>query len=87
MTGKQTTVMWLGLLLIVTRLFTTRQFHDIWSEIVSGATGKTGGTSGKHGGGGWDWNPLDHLPPLFPNMLPISVQTQTPLIPTKPTIV
>lgn len=34
MTGKQNTVMWLGLLLVATRLFTTRQWADIWTKTI-----------------------------------------------------
>lgn len=37
MNGKQTTVMWLGLLLIAARLFTTGQWGDLWSVFGSGS--------------------------------------------------
>lgn len=40
MTGKQQTVMWLGLLLIVVRLFTTNQWSALWGTV------KTGGNPG-----------------------------------------
>lgn len=43
MTGKQTTVLWMGLILIILRLFTTGQWHDIWSVILQGQ--KSGGGS------------------------------------------
>lgn len=36
MNGKQTTVMWLGLLLIAMRLFTTGQWGNLWSVFGSG---------------------------------------------------
>jgi len=36
MTGKQSAVMWLGLLLIVTRLFTTKQWSDLWAAFGTG---------------------------------------------------
>lgn len=42
MTGKQTTVMWMGLILIMLRLFTTNQWHDIWAVILQGQTSKGG---------------------------------------------
>jgi hypothetical protein len=31
MTGKQSAVLWLGLALIITRLFTTNQWSELWS--------------------------------------------------------
>ena len=36
MTGKQHAVLWLGLLLIMARLFTTHQWHEIWGVIGNG---------------------------------------------------
>lgn len=36
MTSKQLTVMWMGILLVVLRFFTSNQFSLIWSDIVSG---------------------------------------------------
>jgi hypothetical protein len=55
MTGKQTAVMWLGLLLIVTRLFTTDQWSELWGTISTktpaqkvsiGTQGSNGSNSG-----------------------------------------
>lgn len=45
MNGKQNAVMWMGLTLIVVRLFTTSQWHDIWSTILKGAGKSSGGPS------------------------------------------
>lgn len=45
MTGKQEAVMWLGLTLIVVRLFTTSQWSDIWATLLKGATKGGGGPS------------------------------------------
>ena len=42
MTGKQQAVMWLGLTLILTRLFTTNQWKDIWATILKGNSGSSG---------------------------------------------
>jgi hypothetical protein len=42
MTGKQSAVMWLGLLLIVLRLFTTGQWSALWDVVNNGESG-TGG--------------------------------------------
>lgn len=39
MSGKQHAVMWLGLLLVITRMFTTGQWKSIWS--VVGGSGIT----------------------------------------------
>lgn len=36
MSGKATAVMWMGILLIVTRLFTTGQIHDLTGIFQSG---------------------------------------------------
>lgn len=48
MTGKQSAVMWLGLLLVITRLFTTGQWHTIWGAIgTSPASTSSGSTVGK----------------------------------------
>lgn len=33
MTGKQSGVLWLGLLLVVVRLFTTNQWSELWSSV------------------------------------------------------
>lgn len=38
MTGKQTGVMWMGLLLIALRMFTDGQFNAIWTDILSGSS-------------------------------------------------
>jgi hypothetical protein len=35
--GKQHAVLWLGLILIIVRLFTTEQWHDIWTSISNGS--------------------------------------------------
>ncbi len=52
MTGKQQAVMWMGLTLIVLRLFTTSQWKDIWGTILKGGGGSSSG-------GGFDFlNPI-----------------------------
>lgn len=51
MTGKQHAVLWLGLLLILVRMFTTKQWHDIWSGISNGQVIGSGGSSGSSGSG------------------------------------
>ena len=56
MTGKQQAVMWMGLTLIILRLFTTNQWKDIWKTILKGS----GGGSSSSGGGGFD--PLNPIP-------------------------
>lgn len=48
MNGKQNTVMWLGLLLIFTRLFTTGQWSQIWHTLSPAAAA---GTSSSQNGG------------------------------------
>ncbi len=51
MTGKQTAVMWLGLLLIITRLFTTGQWSHLWGSLTTNTAGGTGSaSSGKSSG-------------------------------------
>lgn len=40
MTGKQQAVMWMGLILIVLRLFTTNQWSDIWKTVLKGGGNK-----------------------------------------------
>lgn len=37
MTKKQQAVMWMGLLLIILRLFTTSQWKSIWNTILQGS--------------------------------------------------
>jgi hypothetical protein len=37
MTGKSHAVLWLGFTLIIVRLFTTKQWHDIWGTLGNGA--------------------------------------------------
>lgn len=61
MTGKQNTVMWMGLLLIITRFFTTRQFKDIWDEIVAGGGGASS-VGGSIGGAIGGLDPFQFLP-------------------------
>src|SRR5271163_196372 len=56
MTGKQNAVMWLGLILVVTRLFTTKQWSQLWG---------TFGTSS----GGSDVIPLGLPSPIAPAVL------------------
>jgi hypothetical protein len=41
MTSKQVTVMWLGILLIAARLFTTKQWSAIWGTIGTESTTPT----------------------------------------------
>jgi len=55
MNGKQQAVMWMGLTLIILRLFTTSQWKDIWGTILKGSGGKS-----SSGGGGFD--PLNPIP-------------------------
>jgi hypothetical protein len=38
MTGKQAAVMWLGLILIMLRLFTTDQWHEVWGTLTTKTT-------------------------------------------------
>jgi hypothetical protein len=35
--GKQHAVLWMGILLIVVRMFTTNQWHEIWSAVSQGS--------------------------------------------------
>jgi hypothetical protein len=53
MTGTQSGIMWLGLLLIIVRLFTTEQGAQLWSMITTGgnvaASSTATKTSGKTG--------------------------------------
>jgi hypothetical protein len=35
MTGKQSAVLWLGLILIVTRLLTTSQWSELWGTLAT----------------------------------------------------
>jgi hypothetical protein len=46
MNSKQVTVMWLGLLLIAARLFTTGQWSDLWSTFGSQAKAAAPANSG-----------------------------------------
>jgi hypothetical protein len=41
MNGKQVTVMWLGLILIAARLFSTHQWSDLWSVFGSKTASNT----------------------------------------------
>lgn len=43
MTGQQQAVMWLGIALILMRLFTTKQWSEIWG-VVGNGTGTATGT-------------------------------------------
>ena len=36
MTGYQSAVLWMGLMLIILRLFSTGEWHNLWSTISSG---------------------------------------------------
>lgn len=45
MTGKQNAVMWLGLLLIAVRLFTTDQWSSLWSAVDTGSSSSSSGSS------------------------------------------
>ena len=42
MTGKQKAVLWLGILLIITRLFTTGQWSAIWTALSNPGGGSGG---------------------------------------------
>jgi hypothetical protein len=44
MTGKQNAVMWLGLLLIAVRMFTTGQWSQLWGAIGKGSSGSAAET-------------------------------------------
>lgn len=46
MTGKQHAVLWLGILLIFTRLFVTQQWHTIWGSLGAGQTIQGANTGG-----------------------------------------
>lgn len=63
MTGQQHAVMWMGLLLIVLRLFTTNQWATLKATFQSGE-GKSspGSSSGSSGGGGINLLPIPGLP-------------------------
>lgn len=68
MSGKQHAVMWLGLTLILTRLFTTNQWSNIWGLLSSGGGGGKSGT-----GGGWSipgggTSLIPGLPPAGPTL-------------------
>lgn len=69
MTGKQSAVMWMGLTLILLRLFTTSQWKDIWKTILKGES------SSDSGGG------LDFLNPIpgggIPGLLGINSPSST----------
>jgi hypothetical protein len=45
MTGKQTAVLWLGVGLILVRLFATGQWGSVWSVIGGGTKSGSGGES------------------------------------------
>lgn len=45
MTGKQQTVMWMGLLLILLRLFSSGQWKAIWKTVLSGEGSGSGGSN------------------------------------------
>jgi hypothetical protein len=67
MTGKQTAVMWLGLLLIAVRLFTTDQWESLWGTVKTG--GNPGGVSVNSGSS----NPASGAPsaPGAPSQAPL----------------
>jgi hypothetical protein len=50
MTAQQTTVMWLGIALILTRLFTTAQWSHIWNTVNPAPASPSGTTKGGIGG-------------------------------------
>jgi hypothetical protein len=49
-TGQQTTVMWLGVALILTRLFTTKQWSQIWTSVSPAPAAATPQNHGGIGG-------------------------------------
>lgn len=51
MTGKQHAVMWLGLLLIITRMFTSNQWGSIWGMLSNKTQAKTNVTLASVKGG------------------------------------
>jgi hypothetical protein len=67
MTGKQHAVMWMGLLLIVLRLFTTSQWASLKALFQSGEPRASGGSGGGGGGGGGIPFPLPGSGP-FPGL-------------------
>lgn len=62
MNGKQHTVMWLGILLVTVRLFTTSQGKDIWKLLTTGPAKSSGNGS-----------PIPPPPILPPPILPPGV--------------
>jgi len=50
MTEQQNTVMWLGIALVITRLFTTKQWSHIWTSVSPTAPASSGTTKGGIGG-------------------------------------
>jgi hypothetical protein len=58
MTGKQSAVLWLGLLLVIVRLFTTKQWSDLW-----GAFGSSNSNSSATLPKGSGFGPGGHLVP------------------------
>lgn len=46
MTGKQNAVMWLGLLLVALRLFTTDQWSSLWSTVKTGSSSSSSSSDG-----------------------------------------
>lgn len=48
MTGKQTAVLWMGLILIMIRLFTTGQWQSLWSTVVKAPASSGGSPSAQH---------------------------------------
>ena len=76
MTGKQNAVMWLGLILVVTRLFTTKQWSQLWGTF--GTSSASSGTSASSAIGLGNPSGITSLPPLVKGAPNITVPTQLP---------
>lgn len=87
MTGKQHAVLWLGLSLIVVRLFTTDQWSALWSVLHAGASSSSGNSGNQQNSSGShfhrDFNPFIHIGPIpvglnpFPGLLSKTTPTPT----------
>jgi hypothetical protein len=79
MTGKQNAVMWLGLILIVTRLFTTKQWSQLWGTLDTGSSASGSSGSGNGGVIGLG-NPVGNttLPPAVPGAPNLTIPSQLP---------
>lgn len=74
MNSKQQAVMWMGLTLIVLRLFTTNQWKSIWNTVLKGQGNSSSSSSG--GGGLTIPNPL--LPGPLGSLPGLGIPLSTP---------